>query len=290
MKFEQLLQEYRIPVATPAARHYRSGWLNFLCPFCPSTAGASYMGYSIDGGYTNCWQCGWHRLIDTIVALTNLQPDDAYKLLDGMRPERRLPAPEVMGKLTVPAHVGPLQYAHKKYLESRGFCWKTIVRLWKVAGIGISVRLGWRIYIPILAGDQVVSWTTRSIDPSAKARYISASRAEESLPHKTLLYGEEYARHGIIINEGPMGAWAIGPGAVATCGVAYSREQLLRMAKYPVRAIAFDNEAGAQQRARKLCDDLEVFPGTTFNVLLSAKSADLVPKSEVAEMRRRFLE
>jgi len=57
---------------------------------------------------------------------------------------------------------------------------------------------------------RIVSWTTRSISNQGK-RYINASEREESVSMKTLLYNEDYARHCVIVTEGPGDVWRIGP-------------------------------------------------------------------------------
>ena len=44
-----------------------------------------------------------------------------------------------------------------------------------------------------------------------------------------------------------------------TLGVGYSRAQLLRISKYPLRAVCFDSEPAAQERARQLCEELGDF-------------------------------
>jgi DNA primase len=135
-----------------------------------------------------------------------------------------------------------------------------------------------------------VSWTTRSISYSDRVtRYVSAALDEEKIFHKELLYGEDFARHAVIVNEGILDAWRIGPGAVATFGSGYSQEQLERIAKYPTRAICFDNEPEAQKRARKLSNDLSALPGETYNVLLDKKDAADESKENIKRLRQEIL-
>ena len=68
--------------------------------------------------------------------------------------------------------------------------------------------------------------------------------------------------------------------------VSYTRAQVERIAKYPVRVICFDSEKGAQDRALRLARELEVFPGETSNVRLSGKDAATSPKAETRELQR----
>ena len=152
----------------------------------------------------------------------------------------------------------------------------------------MSVRLPWRLFIPFHIHGEVVSWTTRSIGQNG-LRYVSASSDQEKVNHKSILYGEDFCRHAVIVHEGPFDVWRTGPGAVATCGTGFSRSQLLRLSNYPVRVICFDNEKQAQQRATELCDLLEPFPGETIQVTLDAKDAAEASDKEINQLRR-FLE
>ena len=222
--------------------------------------------------------------------LTRLSYKEVAKLLDDLE-SQHFEKKKPLGKLVIPTGIKGLHSAHKKYLHGRGFKWRELERLWKIRGIGIASRLAWRIWIPIHYHGEVVSWTTRSISSNPRiTRYVSAGEDEEAMPHKELLYGEDLARHAIIVNEGPFNAWRIGPGAVATFGSGYSIEQLERMAKYPTRAICFDNEPEAQKRARKLVNDLSVFPGDTYNVVLDRKDAAEESRENIDRLRKEVLE
>ncbi len=289
MKFQDLLSEYNIPTGPFGHYHVRKGWLQMDCPYCSSDSQGWYLGYSIEGNYLNCWKCGNHPLIGTVMLLTNLPYHEVKKLLDDLEVdpfEKRKP----LGKLIVPKGIGELHSCHKHYLYKRGFNWKEIERVWKIRGIGIASRLSWRIWIPIHYCGEIVSWSTRCVSTNPKiTRYLTASVDEESMPHKQLLYGEDFARHAIIVVEGFPCVWKIGPGAVATFSTGYSIQQLERIAKYPTRAICFDNEIEAQKRAKKLVNDLSVFPGDTYNVVLDAKDPAEESDANIKRLRQEIL-
>ena len=290
MKLIDILKEYNIPIGPMNHYHCRENWVNIDCPYCSHDTQGWYMGINFQYNYVSCWRCGSHPLINTMMLLTKLSYYEVKKLLDDLDIEH-FEKHKPTGKLVIPTGIKKLRSAHIYYLETRGFNWREIERVWKIKGIGISNRLSWRIWIPIHHHGEIVSWTTRSISHNPKiARYISASETEELLPHKQLLYGEDFARHAIIVNEGPINAWRIGPGAVATFGVGYSIEQLERMSKYPIRAICFDNELEAQKRARKLVNDLSVFPGETYNIELDAKDAAEESNKNIKRLRKEILE
>jgi hypothetical protein len=108
--------------------------------------------------------------------------------------------------------------------------------------------------------------------------------------HKDLLYGSDYATDVAIVVEGPSDVWAIGPGAVGTFGTQVTPAQLYKISLYPVRALCFDNEPLAQQRARKLGQALSLLPGETHIIRLeTGKDPSCANKQEIAELRERFL-
>jgi len=290
MKFKDILSEYNVPIAPEGHHHCRTGWINIDCPYCGKDSSRWHMGYSIENNYVNCWRCGCHSLIETTITITGLSYQKVKQLLDNLETEH-FEKQKPLGILSLPSGIKPLLSAHKKYLHNRGFNWRKVEHLWKIFGIGIAPKLRWRIFIPIHYHGEVVSWTTRSISNDSRiTRYISAGENEEAMPHKELLYGEDFARHAIIVTEGVFDVWRIGPGAVATFGSGYSPEQLLRMAKYPIRAICFDNEPEAQKRAKRLVNDLSVFPGDTYNVILDRKDAAEESAENIKRLRKEILE
>jgi len=292
MLFQEILRKHNVPFQTDG-RYARAGWVQFQCPHCHGGLDTNkpYMGFNTNGGYVNCWRCGRHKLADTLAALIRTTTTQARAYIDKLEKRPGIKR-QAAGRLKLPVGVEPLGYAHKRYItEDRGFDIDTISRLWDVQGIGgFAPRLKWRLFIPIHYGGDVVSWTTRAIGDKVTLRYVSASPTEEILDHKNLLYGEDYCRHTIIVHEGPLDAWAIGPGATATFGTTYSPAQINRIARYPRRVICFDSDRAAQQRARALCAQLALFSGETDNVVLDAKDAGSASEKERQELRKAFLE
>ncbi len=291
MKLTDLLSQLDIPIAPEGHHHARPGWIQMDCPFCGKDSHKWHLGYSLESNFFNCWRCGPHSLLETLVEITGYSFAKCKRMLKDIETTRIIKKEKPKGKLIIPKGVGPLLTAHKQYLADRGFIPTELEILWKIQGIGITSKLAWRIFIPIFHHRKMVSWTTRKVSNWAGniPRYMSASLKEESIPHKSLLYGEDYAHNTIIITEGPLDVWRIGPGAVATLGTGYSDDQAFRMTSYPKRVVCFDNEKEAQKRAKKLSDDLSVFPGETFNIQLNAKDAASASVREIKQIRTRFL-
>ena len=250
------------------------------------------MGFNTSSKAINCWNCGKQSLIETLSELLNVPDHKARGFANSLFLNRedtfeKYEKQTKTGSLKLPNNLKELHPAHKKYLLSRHFKPKEIVKTWDIQGIGISARLAWRIFIPIKANGKTVSWTTRSISNKVKQRYISASREEETIPHFNLLYGEDYCKHACIVHEGPIDAWRTGPGAVATMGLVVTSNQLKRISSYPLRVICFDSSTDAQNRADDLCDNLENYDGETINVTLeTGKDIAEADESEVKELRK----
>jgi hypothetical protein len=267
-------------------KHSRDGWVQLPCPMCGRGGGQFHMGYNLAKGYFHCWKCRGHHPVAVFVAL-GMPRREAQTVWKGLDRERSPfePAP-VMGRFKAPYGVGKMQQCHKDYLLSRGFRPDTLQRVWKLGGIGLHPRLSWRLYAPVMLQGAPVSWTTRSIAPNAPQRYLSASSDEEAVNHKECLYGADLAGSVVVAVEGPADAWAIGPGAVALFGTAYTVAQVRRLANFPIRYVCFDNSHDAQREARKLVAALSVFPGTTANLELDAKDPGEASKKELALLRR----
>ncbi len=288
MQFQEVLSGLGVPyLSSGAGGHTREGWINFACPFCGGGKHRDSMGYNLSAGFLNCYRCGGHNAVETVAELGQISFKEAKKLLEGVESNRSLVIPDKRGKLVLPKGIREMQKAHRKYLRRRGFDPDEIAKLWGVQGIGHASRLKWRLFIPIELDGETVSWTTRAISDEASLRYISASAEEEKVNHKTVLYGEQYARrHSCCILEGPFDVWRGGPGYLGTCGTGYSRAQVARMAKYLRRGIWFDNEPEAQRRARELADMLSPFPGETFVINSDSKDPDSASDKEWRQVRR----
>ena len=290
MTFLDLLKQYSIPYKEAGSHHHvTSGWIGIDCPHCSPGWQHYRLGYNVRGGYLTCWACGPKRLVPVISELTGMPPGVVGKLVSGLERDV-LPAEfRVQGKYTEPKGVEPLtpKLKHWQYLIDRGF-WnpEELVRLWAVKAVGRQFNVGWRLFIPVYYRSEAVSWTTRSLVDHG-LRYVSAKPSQEKYPHKELLYGEDYARSSVVVCEGPLDVWKIGPGAVCTFGTSFSQAQVYRLSKYPRRYVCFDQEPEARQRAQSLAESLSVFDGETHVLELeTGKDPGSCDESELHQIRR----
>lgn len=292
MTVTDIIEELGIPTAPDGHHHTTHGRVQIDCPYCSPRSEKWRLGIKTEywTGWCNCWTCGSKRLADTLAETAGVSVPSVLAMAGrcnkDFAPQRTLGA----GKLVLPALRGGLAGPHLRFLKYRGFDPKELKRLWKIEGIGIHPALAWRIFIPIHLDGQAVSWTTRSSNEIAKPPYRSAKPEQEKYPHKSLLYGEDYCTSTIVVVEGPLDVWALGPGATCTFGTSYTPEQMLRISKYPRRIICFDSEPDAQRMADRLCSELSVFDGETLNVTFeTGKDASRASQKEISKFRRRFL-
>jgi len=286
MKFIEILEEYNIPMAPHGHHHQTQGWVQFDCPWCGKNTNKFHMGFNLNGGFVNCWRCGPHPLAIVLRELTGLNFKEIKTLITQLDGVIEQPKQKSISHLELPDSLGPMTEPHKRYLTKRGFHWDEIEQLWKVQGIGVAAELSWRLFIPIIYESRVVSWTTRAIGENVKQRYLGAHGSQELVPKSTLLYGSDYVRETVIIVEGPLDVWRIGPGAVATLGINFSQAQVNKLIPYPRRIICFDNEPEAQKQAKRLYNILGPFRGETMNVILDSKDPGVANIIEIKRLRK----
>ncbi len=293
MILTDIFDEHGIEYRTEGQHHHvRRGWIGVDCCYCSPHSGKFRLGINLSKGFANCWTCGGKRLIDVTSRLTGLaSPVVARMLADlSLLPSQRNVPTGHTGHLRLPSGLEPLGKVHRGYLRKRGFDPNSIEKLWNIKGISLSgSRLDWRVWIPIIHRGQTVSWTTRSVGNNSM-RYVTAKPEEESIRAKTLLYGGDYVRNAVVVCEGPLDAWRLGPGAVATMGLAVSLSQTYRLGRIPSRTICFDNEPEAQKRAERLAKTLEPLPGVTHVIRIeSGKDVAEADSEEVEQIRNQYL-
>ncbi len=283
MTIIEVLDELGIPHRRGGEHHHvRYGWVGIDCPLCSPGSGSFKLG--LNPPAASCWQCG----IQSLPWMLHISASTSYGRVRGLLqdiPRSEVPEDRPKGRLQLPQGLGPLLSCHRRYLAGRGIDPDEAERLWGVQGIGLAPKLSWRIFLPVMLNKRTLSWTTRSIG-SNPMRYVSARPEQEATPHKELLFGEHLAWHAVLVVEGPLDAMRVGPGAVATMGTSYTKAQVRRLGKFPLRGVCFDAEPAAQRRARRLCEELSAFPGvTSLMELRTGKDPGSCGEPELQELR-----
>lgn len=286
MTIQELLRDAGVHVYEAGEhRHVQPGWLGIDCPFCgPNEA---RLGIPLARPVvSSCWSCGTHSVYSALLQIGGAELARKIKRVEFEDPVPNLTVGR--GKYVSPGGIRELANLHVMFLRSRGLNEKEIMNVWQVKGIRLALKYSWSLFIPITLDGEVVSFTTRKIMENDRgARYEFAESTDEAIPAKSVLYGADLARNGVIINEGPLDAWRIGIGGTAILGLTYTREQVLQASRFPIRVVCLDAEPRAQQVAKGLCDQLSVFPGKTMNVVLdSGKDASRANEKEVRMLQR----
>lgn len=296
MKIEHVLEDLNIPFKRAGEHeHVSEGWLGVDCPRCTPDAGHYRLGINIRGVYSFCWSCGYLPLVRTLAEAAGKHSREILRLTRHLLRGRAEPLPDKRGPsgsviCKMPGGVGPLLPPHRRYLRSRGFDPAAIAEAWGVKGVGpAGGKLAWSVWIPVHLNGRLVSWTCRSVG-RAGWRYRSADRGSEVYPHHEVLYGADAVPgNSVVVVEGPIDVWAVGPGAVATFGTAYSQAQVRRIAKFPVRAVCYDSTGEGRAAGRRLAGELELYPGMTYLVTLAGGKDAAASPDEAKKLRRRFL-
>lgn len=297
---EELFHDYDVETAPEYHKHNRPGWVNVECPFCSGEHAGYHLGFNEDGKYFYCWRCGGKLIIPTLATLLDISKAKAQQLAKEYRIYRPTEASKAVKVHTtrlphrLPTDTVPLQQNHRRYLERRGFEPDYLVREWGIMGTGPAAKLDktmyrHRILAPIHWQGRRVSFQTRDITDRQSMKYLACPQQREIIDHQHIVYCREdrgLTDVGVIV-EGIFDVWRMGPQAVGTFGIDYTRHQLRVLSKLFRRSyIIFDNDPQARLQAQKLAGELK-FRGQICAVihiegdpaLLSQEDADYLLKT-----------
>lgn len=260
-------RDYSVPYLTSGHKHTRPGWVQTHCPFCVGSQNWHLGCHQASASWV-CWRCGKKDRLRVIGRFARVGNDDALKLLGKYRGEPiRIRQPKRRKKPILNAHTkhcplptgaGSIGEAHCVYLEDRGFDPDEIEHVYKIKGTGAVGHVDYtdddgtrhrspfrfRIIIPVYMNGVRVSYTARDITNTSNTKYRSAPAAVEVRDIKTCLYALDLAkRDAVIVTEGAMDAWKLGPGAVAVMGVSYLPAQVRLLERFRKVFVLFDDDA-----------------------------------------------
>lgn len=193
--------------------------------------------------------------------------------------------------LVPPPGLGPLTAPHIRYLAKRGFDADDLVKTWEIQGTTYhSKEWNWRVVYPVRnRAGTIVAYQGRSISNDVRPKYRLSDQKEILDDPNSLLYGIHLVpRDAVIIVEGALDAWSIGPGGVATFGIDWKDAQVRILKEFPRRFVLYDPEPKAQARALALAEALSIYRGETE--LLDGHRTDpgAMTRRAVARLRREL--
>lgn len=259
MNYLKLFNDYQIPFTTKVNK----GWVNVRCPFCSDihTCG----GFNISKNYYNCWICGshdWREALKKILVLDNASlnrllsiyadTDEKFQKINNIK-HSSLPY-----CLDLPTDTFSVE--ERKYLRDRNFSPSFLHRKYGIVGGGKIGKWNNRIIIPFYYNGRLVSWTGRSIFDNAflekndLPRYKNLSVGQSIMNPKHIFFNlDNSPGRDVALAEGPFDVLRMGDNFISGFGIDYTEEQLFLLHRRFDRVfILFDNEAGAQAKAKKI--------------------------------------
>jgi hypothetical protein len=261
-RFDFLLfcDEHRIPYYTEGHKHTQVGWAQVPCPFCSGTEGL-HLGFNIEGGFFNCWRCGWHPALDVIIELLHVPFKDAQQLLKqygsndivAQTFKGRTSLEAKKGSVKLPTGLMPLSKPHRKYLRERGFDPYELANKWDLMGTGPIGDYKFRIIAPIKLNGRIVSYQGRDTTGKQLLRYKACRKEDELIAHQNIVYGFDHIEGdtGVVV-EGITDVWRLGFGSCGTFGIDFTPSQIRLMKTIPRWKVVFDPESQARMRAISL--------------------------------------
>jgi len=274
----------------------------FYDPDCPVCGKVGHLGVHRETGACSCWVCGKQKKIPTLARLLGM---DEPKVRSLLRKKVQIEIPQrkqvekAKGTYQEPRGVIPLQTCHAQYLMNRGLNIQELEDTYCVSSINYMGGLfANRIFIPTHFEGERVSWQTRSVMNSVKNKYMSAPKDMESVNHKSIVYGWDWAEAigKAVVVEGVVDVWKLGLGAVHTFGVEWTLDQLILLSKLKKVFVMYDNETDPRKKqavdkqANTLAESLSALGADVERVELSGMYHDAgeMPQDEARKLMRHL--
>lgn len=273
----KFLNEYSID-KTINHPHCTPNRVNIHCPFCKGSRDF-HLGIHLINAYGNCWRCGPHSILEIIHEILNISWREAYRILDEYSDVsgislRRKKEKIKLTKVKLPVNLRPLIDLHKQYITDRKFSSEKIEDVWGIKSTDVIGDYKHRIFIPIFYRGEIVSFQCRTPYEHVGLRYKTCAKPHEKIHHKHILYGiDNVVDDTIVVVEGVTDVWRLGPGAVSTFGLGYTREQVFLISKFKNIFILFDNEPAAQETARKLAEEVAYITKKGRVIVVNSKTS-----------------
>lgn len=295
--FTRFCNDHSIRYVSEGHKHTQAGWLNLPCPFCAGHDGY-HLGWDSNLDRFNCWRCGFHKHTDVIMILLHVDKHEAVKLWKKYqgRPVRRekkqsKPKARIDHDVKLPIGTTELKKVHRDYLRGRKFNPKKLKRLWNLKATGPIGPYKFRIIAPIYLDDVMISFQGRDITDKHELKYKACRKDDERLLHQHSLYGiDQVPGDTVVIVEGITDVWRLGPGAVATFGIDYTRAQVKMLKRFKRLRVFFDSaDSQAVKQAELLAHDLSIWDNEVEIVECDYDDPGSMPQIEASKLMKELL-
>ena len=242
-----------------SGKNVSAGWVNIQCVFCDDLS--NHLGIRLSDYRVHCWKCGGNTMANVIMAVTACNYGEARRVLNTLAAGVDSPKIEntlsVVSKVRLPqVFTKQMPRLHRKYLRSRGFLVKKIVRKYNLLACHNIGTYKFRVVIPILMNNKIVSFTTRAVLDDMQPKYLHAKQSDSVIDpaHAVYNYDNLKKNHDAFLVEGPLDVWKLGNGAVSIFGVEHTIEQLKYLSRKRIRNlyVLFDADKAGVKAAKKL--------------------------------------
>jgi len=284
--FERFARDHRVPSYTSGHKQCQPGWVQLNCPYCSGNPGP-HLGFNLREGYFNCWRCGFHRTTEVISSVLSCSDKEAFRIMKQYESTGPI---RILGKIKhidgvrkeakFPSGTTKLKKRHKRYLKSRGFDPDKLEEIWDLKGTGMYGDYKYRIIVPIYHGGRRVSFQGRDVTDKQELKYKACQQEKEARYHKRCLYGLNLLPDkDAVVVEGVTDVWRLGPGAIATFGISYTKAQVRLLGKLRNKYILYDSaDPQAVAQGEKLANELSFYPGNVEIIEIDERDpAEMTP-------------
>lgn len=241
-------------------------------PFCTGHSGW-HLGYNLAEHWFCCWRCGGHSIFNTLKQWFPGQADsyiwqlfNEYSGRPVVKQKKQKKKAEIIRQpVKLPAGTGDLKKRHLRYLESRGLDPLETTKLFDLKATGTLGPYKNRIIAPIFYKNRMVSYQGRDVLGRHELKYKACAQKDERRDHKHCLYANHLVPGtSVVVCEGIVDVWKLGPGAVCTFGIKFKPPQVKLLSEYDDVFILYDSgtetseERQAMEQAKKLATSLSL--------------------------------
>jgi DNA primase len=278
-----------------SGKNVTTGWIEIQCPYEGCFDPSTHCGINLKSGLHHCWICGskggMEKLASKILGISYQKALDIlskYPANPSLLYEEESKTRDSLEEISLEGFETELANIHRNYLENRGFNPKVLQKDYQLRCCYQTGKYPYRIIIPIIVKGKVVNLTARDVTGQQSPKYKNLSNQEAVIPMKECLYNIDSVDDKVVIVEGVLDVWRIGPGSVATMGTEYTSKQLSLLFHKKIKKVFVLYDSDAIKKAEKLSYALSTFvPRVEVLSLEEGDPADMKIE-EVNQLRKEI--
>jgi DNA primase len=259
-----LLESKNIDYST-SGKNTSRGWVELNCPFCGNDP-SFHLGVNLSSGIFHCWICGAKGGIEKLIQkLLGIPRREAEKIISTHNInflEQEIETKNAKNIVFPKGLEDGIPSIHRNFLRERGFSPNEVIQKYKLKAYHhLGGKWSFRIVIPVLINNQMVSFIARDVTNKQTPKYKNLSNEQSIINIKNCLYNIDSVKKGgkVIIVEGVFDQWRVGDGSCALLGTEYTTQQLFLLYQKKLKKAYVMLDADATKKANKLGHMLSTF-------------------------------